>query len=375
MLMIDITLDFKIQEKLVMKRKIVIVLLALLILGLVPTVALASDIRAEVVKSFDFAGPLFGLAAAPDGSLLVADAGAGIVEVRHGASHLVSELSGVTDIAPIGRGVMYAITGGAEPEQRSPDSSASTLFRVSRGTPREIADLYAFEAANNPAGGEVDSNPFDVAVLNGGAALVADAGGNDLLIIDQKNNVDWVATLPTEIVSTANAQSLLGCPDAPPDFQFICTIDYMPAEPVATSVAIGPDGAYYVGELKGFPAPIGVSKVWRIEPGTRHAECGTSPACTVVYDNFTSVIDLAFGPDGTLYVVEMDEASWAAVELGIPGVALGGTVNACDANGGGCTEIATGLSMPTAIVADKKAGLFVTVNSLIPGAAGIMPLP
>lgn len=37
------------------------------------------------------------------------------------------------------------------------------------------------------------------------------------------------------------------------------------------------------------------SKVWRIEPGTLEADCATSPACSVVADGFTSIIDLATG--------------------------------------------------------------------------------
>lgn len=40
----------------------------------------------------------------------------------------------------------------------------------------------------------------------------------------------------------------------------------------------------------------------------------------------TSIIDLVFGPDGDLYVAEMDELSWAAVE--IFGAGAGGEVNA-----------------------------------------------
>lgn len=64
-----------------------------------------------------------------------------------------------------------------------------------------------------------------------------------------------------------------------------------------------------MGELKDFPAPTGKSRVWRIAPGTLHAECGVSPSCAVVADGFTSIIDLAFGPDGTLYVVVFDEGN------------------------------------------------------------------
>ena len=316
------------------------------------------------VPSYDFATPVFGLAAAPDDSLLVADAGAGVVELRHGEGNLIAELPAVTDVAPIGRGDMFAITSGGDKK----------LYRLSRGGIKEIADLGAFEADVNPDNGAIDSNPFDVAALSGGSALVVDAAGNSLLIADIKGNVDWVATLPNQLVSTANAKQLVGCPNPPPDFEDICGLPAMiPAQPVATSVAIGPDGAYYVGELKGFPAPTGASRVWRIEPGTRHAQCGTSPACSVVGNGFTSIVDLAFGPDGSLYVVELDEASWAAVEFQLPG--LGGTVNKCNLSPFSCTEVATELPMPIAVALTRSGAVFAAVSVLVPGAAEVIELP
>ena len=147
----------------------------------------------------------------------------------------------------------------------------------------------------------------------------------------------------------------------------------MPAQAVSTSIAIGPDGAYYVGELKGFPAPTGESRIWRIEPGTRHADCAVSPACAVVADGFTSIVDLTFGPDGTLYVVELDEASWLAVEIGF-GMA-GGTVNACDTSTWTCTEAATELPMPIAAAVNRTGTVHVAINALVPGAAGVEALP
>lgn len=259
---------------------------------------------------------------------------------------------------------MFAITGLGAP-------IAQTLFRVSRGGVRELADLGAFEAAVNPDGGEIDSNPFDVAVLSGGKALVADAGGNDVLIVDQQGRVDWVATLPEQLVSTANIKTLAGCPSAPPDFAFVCDLPSMfPAQAVATGVAVGPDGAYYVGELTGFPAPTGASRIWRIEPGTRHAQCGSSPACTVVADGFTSIVDLTFGPDGALYVVEIDEASWAAVELGLGGI--GGTVNRCAPSTWTCSAVATGLPVPIAAAVNRDGTLYAAINALTPDAQVVM---
>lgn len=329
-------------------------------------------LAAPVVPSYTFAGALFGLAAAPDGSLLVADSGAGIVSLRNGAGSLVASLPGVDDVAPIGVGDMFAITGKGDAP------SSGKLYRVSNGNTRMIADLSAYEAAANPDGGEVDSNPFDVAALSGGKALVADAGGNDLLIVDQQGKVDWVATLPTELTSTANLKSLINCPTPPAPLAFACGLPpMMPTQAVATSIAIGPDGAYYVGELKGFPGPVGVSKVWRIEPGTLHAQCGTSPACKVVADGFTSIVDLAFGPDGTLYVVEMDEASFLSAELnefGVTGKMLGGTVNACDSNTWACHVVAGGLTLPLAAAVSKDGTLYATVNALMPNAQ-VVTLP
>ncbi len=320
-----------------------------------------------------FATPLFGLAAAPDGSLFVADAGAGIVRLdAQGNGRLFTALPGVTDIALVGAKQMFAITGNGE------GPTPRMLFRIFNNRSQPMADLGAFEASANPDGGEIDSNPYDVTVAPGNKLLVADAGGNDLLVIDKTGAVDWVATLPDELVSTAHAKQLVGCPSAPPGLEFVCGLpEMMPAQAVATSVAVGPDGAFYVGELKGFPGPVGVSKIWRIEPGARHAVCGSSPQCSVVADGFTSIVDLNFGPDGTLYVTEFDEASFLAVELGffgLPGAMLGGTVNACDASWS-CSEIATQLPMPIATTVDSNGQLFAAINTLVPGAAAVIPLP
>jgi hypothetical protein len=243
---------------------------------------------------------------------------------------------------------------------------------VSRGKTKLIADLGAFEATVNPDAPEVNPNPFDVAVLSGGEALVADAGGNDLLIVDNSGAIDWVATLPVEPTSTSNIKDLFECPAGPPD---ICNLPpAIPTQPVATSVAIGPDGAYYMGELKGFPAPTGESRVWRIEPDARHERCGSSPKCSVVADGFTSIVDLAFGPDGTLYVVELDEASWFAVEV-LQAKAIGGTVNACDLAVGTCSVLRTGLTQPIAVTAGKRGEVFALIGSLVPGAAAVIELP
>lgn len=132
----------------------------------------------------ELASPVFGLATAPDGSLLVADAGQGIVAIRKGAMTLSVPLPGVDDVGPIGNGSFFALTGGGE------DATSAKLWRVSNGRVAVSADLGAFEARVNPDGGEIDSNPFDLAVLNGGGVLVADAGANAVLVTGPRGFVD-----------------------------------------------------------------------------------------------------------------------------------------------------------------------------------------
>lgn len=342
-------------------------LAALAALVLVPTAAQADT-------SF-YESPLFGTTTAPGNVLLVADAGQGIVNGDTGA--LVAPLPGVTDVAVRSGGGLWATTGaGEDPEE----DTGQGIWRISGGTPTLVANLFEYEEKVNPHPATVDSNPFDVADAGGGKALVADAGGNSLLLVGDGNSpnsdvvsrVKLVATLPDELVSTANAKSIFGCPNGPPD---ICGLPPMiPAQPVATSVAIGPDGAYYVGELKGFPAPTGESRVWRIEPGSRNVHCGESKKCTLVLDGFTSVIDLAFGPDGRLNVAQIDDRSWLAMEIG---AGVGGSVHACDLAtdnvASECDELVDGVPILTSITY-RGSALWGSMLALVPGGADVVPL-
>jgi hypothetical protein len=288
-------------------------------------------------QSFTLGAPLFGLNAGPHGGLLASVASAGVIGIAGHSTQTLAALPGVSDAASTAYGRIFAITGGSEdPSQILPTSRK--LFRIVQGETREVADLNAFEEEVNPDGfwhtgnGAVLSNPFDLALLSGGRVLVADAAANDVLIVKPNGDVDWVAVL-TPVT-----------PGGP--------------EPVPTSVAVGPDGAYYVGELTGFPGPRGLSRVWRIKRGNRHVVCPSS-ACTLVADGFTSIIDLAFGDDGRLYVVEFDEAGWLAIEPAFARTEEGGTLNACNVWTGACTEIARGLALPTSIAVDKHGTLWI----------------
>jgi hypothetical protein len=313
----------------------------------------------------DWNGPLFGLATAPNGDVLVADAGAGVIEYPSG--ELFRPLPGITDIAPIGRSSLWATRNGADGTGET--DSGQALLRVSRGQARVLANLFEFEAAFNPHPANVQSNPFDVEALGGEAALVADAAGNDLLRIDDEGQVEVLAIFPTRLASTASLQAALGCPGSGLPVCFLPP--NMPSEAVPTSIAVSPDGYYYVGELRGFPGPLDQSRIWRVAPWASWANCGSSPDCEVAFDgDFTSIIDMGFSPDGLLYVVEFDEVGWFAAEvLGLP---AGGTVNACDPDSHACIEVATDIPFVTAITFGKHGEIWATRNAVIPPLASVV---
>lgn len=137
---------------------------------LVPTAAQADS------KFYE--SPIFGIANGPDGSLFAADGGQGIVDVDTGRASAL--LPGVNDVAPIGKGEALAVRTAED---------GTGVYRVSRGRVHMVADTAAFEEEIDPAsdGTEKGSNPFDLARLSGGKALVADAAGNSLLITTSRD--------------------------------------------------------------------------------------------------------------------------------------------------------------------------------------------
>jgi hypothetical protein len=333
-----------------------LVLTAALTAAIVASMAPAASAAAANYPAYEFKTPVFGLAARGD-TLFVADAGQGVVRLRNSQADVVVDLPNVSDVDTVRNGRMWAVTSGPRDKK---------LWFINGHRPHLVANLGRFEKDVNPARGPIDSNPFDVEALGKGKALIADAAANALLIADRRGNVDWVATLPNERVPTKNAKNLVGCPDADPAFADICALPQrIPAEPVSTSIDVGPDGAYYVGELKGFPAPLRHSQVWRIVPGTRHARCGASADCSVVLGGLTSIVDLHFGGDGTLYVTELDEASWFGLEIGSP---AGGTIDACDVDAGTCADAATDQTIPMAVTHTADGAVWAIVEALAPTA-------
>jgi hypothetical protein len=76
---------------------------------------------------------------------------------------------------------------------------------------------------------------------------------------------------------------------------------------VPNSVAKGPHGGYYVGELTGFPFPTGGARVYLVNPGQ---------APQILADAFTNIIDLALARAGSVYVLQITKDGLLAAEQG-----------------------------------------------------------
>ena len=248
-----------------------------------------------------------GLDFAPDGALYIAEAGipsgSGPTTPIRGEPHVLTSTGSITryfaraqsrvltglpslyavdtgetlgphDVTFGTDGALYVTIGaGIDPNVRTTDlaPNGARLGRIEflGGS----YDVSAHEAVNNPAGGPLDSNPWRT-VAHPRGLLVTDAGANALLNVAPDGSISTVTTFPARDI---------GGPQ--------------PSDAVPTGLAIGPDGNYYVGQLTGFPFTPGAAQIYRVEPD------GTT---SVFATDFTHITGLAFGNDGSLYVLEYD---------------------------------------------------------------------
>ena len=284
---------------------------ALVALSGIGSLALAGGAVAQTVVMSGLDNPR-GLAFSPNGALYVAEAGRGgtgpcvinpgtgeercfgtsgaITRLWMGQQSRVAEgleshalpdgssASGPNDISFQGTGGAYITLGlgGSREFQEALGGkySGHLIHMAASGKWKIVADVAAHEYETNPAGGPLDSNPFGVLAEPGGR-LVVDAGANALLSVAANGRVETVAVFPP----LANPTGF-----GPPRI-----------ESVPTAVARGNDGNLYVAELTGFPFVQGLASIYRW--------LRDRLLCTLC-TGFKAIMDLAFGPDGSLYIVE-----------------------------------------------------------------------
>jgi hypothetical protein len=312
-----------------------------------------------------------GLAFGPEGALYVAEAGRGGDGVcvpgpdgpglRYGATGAVSRLwrgtqervasglpslafqpNGDTAVGPQhisfqGRGGLY-VNIGCGCNRGNPETGAlldglglGYLMHISAsGHAQRLVDVAGYELTANPDGAQIDSNPYGLLALPGNR-LITDAGGNSLLDVGANGSVSTVATFP-------KIPGPFGLRDGVP-----------------TDVVVGPDGAYYVSTLTGFPFTAGTASVYRVVPGQ---------APTPYATGLTQLTDLSFGADGSLYALQHASA--------IPGVPFpfagpGAIWKVPPGGGASATLVAGGLPRATGLVVGDDGALYVAVNGASSG--------
>jgi hypothetical protein len=153
----------------------------------------------------------------------------------------------------------------------------------------------------------------------------------------------------------------------------------VPAEAVPTAVAVGPDGAYYVSVLTGFPFTKGAARVWRIAPDSVDAVCDPltvdpTGSCVSVATGFSSVIDVTFGEDGTMYVLELARDGLAGALVFDPPTEFPPLGALWSVKNGVKTKIADSLVAPGGVVVNRHGVIFVTTLTFGPPGGTVIRL-
>ena len=169
---------------------------------------------------------------------------------------------------------------GSKPYRESLGAGAAALGQLAKindsGKVRPFADVATFIDQRYP--NHLESDPYGVATGDYGT-VIANAGGhtsqgNNLLLVRHDGTIIELAQFPDRPSLTDPTDTITAVP---------------------TTVAQGPDGAFYVGELTGAPFYPNEARVWRVVPGQ---------APTVHAQGFTTIIDLAFDDQGRLVVLQ-----------------------------------------------------------------------
>jgi hypothetical protein len=251
-----------------------------------------------------------------------------------------SSASGPNDISFQGVGGAYITMGlggdGAWKAVLGATMSGSVIKMAASGRWKAVGDILQHETVANPAGGAIDSNPFGILAEPDGL-LVVDAGGNSLLSVARNGKVETLAVF---------APRPNPVPVGPPMI-----------EAVPTSVARGADGALYVGQLTGFPFVQGLANIYRLLPGHEPV---------VHCSGFKAIMDLAFGPDGSLYVVENATGGLFFA----PGTGqLSRVAPDCSRQ-----IVLSGLNRPTAVAVGADGAVYVTNHGVTAGVGEVLKI-
>jgi hypothetical protein len=194
---------------------------------------------------------------------------------------------------------------------------ASGVYKLNPdGTVRLVADIDAFNLRNPVAlipPDEEISNPYDMVAADG-ALWVTDGNRNQVLKVTPEGQISRVA-------------------------------DLSQGHPVATGLARAPNGRLIAVELTAVPFPQGAGRVLSI---------GTDGSVETIAQGTTAATGVAVAPDGTIFVVEY------SISLGRPPFLQPGTGRVARLSGDGTlTTVVGDLTFPTVARFGPDGALYV----------------
>ncbi|MEH2170847.1 MAG: ScyD/ScyE family protein [Nostoc sp.] len=367
-------------------------------------VAAFSGMKAASAASFSvIADGLYnagGLSFGPDGNLYVTEAGIGgsgacvppasgqgdslcygtsgaVTKIENGKTERI--LTGLPSIAlPDGtgaggprdiqfdlKGKPYVLIGyGANPAFRDRNLGNTDLGKIiapdfNTNSWTSVADIANYELAKNPDGGDVGSNPLGF-VIDGNNLVAVDAGANDLFRVNTAgSNLQAITTFPQDILTNP----IFPPSDTPSNepaqvpSQGEAVRSQFATQAVPSSVAKGPDGAYYVSQFTGFPFAEGGAKIYRV---------GADGTPTVFADGFTQLTDLQFDSAGNLYALQYaNQSAWKGN--------FDGSVIKIAPDGTRTTLLSgNGLESPSALTIGSDGAVYVTNRGDRPGQGQVL---
>jgi hypothetical protein len=231
------------------------------------------------------------------------------------------EVLGVEDLAVLGDQLYASVDGGGEFHGNADQPSG--IYRIlANGEKELVADLSAWVRDNPVAHIPPDHDP-DAA----GFSLVADAATNSFWVDDPNSSQILNVALDGTVTRIA---------------------DLSEGHPITTGLAADPNGGVYVGNLTAVPYPDGAAKVFHVAPD------GT---VTEVWSGLTAVTDVAVGPDGTLYAIEMSTGNLEQPPFTVP--ESGRIVRQTGADS--MEDVATDLNLPISLAFGPDGGLYVAL--------------
>jgi len=293
-------------------------------------------------------GPYFG-AATPSGSatILKIDSHGNVTTLASGFSSTFNPPTGsalgVADLAFL-NGELYAVTAGGGCGHGNPSQpNMVTKVDTTTGQWTMVADMSAAVAATPAA--NVDAGDFQP---DGDFySLIAVRG--KLYTVEPNHGQVWSVTKKGDVEMVTDISLLEGH--------------------IVPTAAVNSDGGLLVSNLGEFPITPNASHLLALRPGcgdgTGYAVLNCGPGTLNVASSsepgLTTVVSMAWGPDGLLYVLELSDAA------GFPNPGAGKVVRV---RNGAAEDVVTGLSVPTGMTFGPDGSLYVSNWGAAPAPIG-----